>query len=566
MFNDSVLAEDKALLEIWRKRCNELYGDREFNAATDSGIEIKPLYTPADIERMEYKDIGLPGEYPLTRGPRPLMYQVEPWMLRTGYGYGTGEESRCRREFLAMIGVTEGASVDRPTHFTMALDLPTQRGYDADDPVARGRVGRDGMSISTIRDLEALFEGVPLDEVFTMFIAHDTSMACIAMYIVYAERQGVPPNKLRMKGCHPIYRWWGDQVGYPPKSAMKLMVELIKYSIQHMPLMMPQAIIGYNVGEAGGTAVQEVAFTLATAIAITDECIKAGLDPDDVVPRLYSHDHINMDFFEAIAKFRAKRRMWAKIFKERFGCQKPESLILTYIPQTGGSLLTAQEPFNNIIRATLMTLAGVLAGVDAIWTTHYDEGHGIPTDQSALIQARTQQVIYHETNIPSITDPLGGSYYVEWLTNKIEDEAYKLLQKIEDLGGYIKSWEEGWFRRELEISAFERERKMVSGERVVVGVNKYRLPEQPKIETFKFDTKIEEELIARVRKFKADRDSSKLPPALAELRAAAHKLNEGWPGSCGCLMPAIIDAFRADATLGEVQQVMREVFGYGYVY
>lgn len=567
MFTKDTLNEDERLRERWQRHCQERYGDIGLGATTESGIEVKPVYSPADIAHIDYRDIGLPGEYPFTRGHSPLRYQIQPWMMRIGYGYGAGADARERREFLARIGMSQGVGTDRPAPFTLLIDLPTQRGYDADEPAARGRVGCDGVSISTMRDLDLLFHGVPLDQVETIFISPDPSMAMLAHYIVYAERQGLPQQKLRLKACNLLYRqYFWDTISFPPQSATKLIVELIKYCTEYMPLVQCQSITGYNPGEAGANAFQEVAFTLAVAIAITEECIKVGLDPDDFVPRFYGHDHLSLDLWENVAKFRARRRLWAKIFKERFGCKKPESLCFKTWPQTAGSELTAQEPLNNIIRVTLMALAGVLAGVDGIWTASYDEALSIPSEEAAQIAVRTQQILYHETNIPHVSDPLGGSYYMEWLTSRIEEEATKLIGKIDELGGFVKCWEEGWFKQEIQRTANERRRRIDSGEKVVVGVNKYRLSEEgPEFRAFR-NPEIEEEAIARVRKFRTERDNDKTGAALTKLEAAAQSLTHDWPGSCGCLMPEIIDSVRADATLGEIMRVLREVYGYGYAY
>ncbi len=566
MFSEQVLNKVKALEEQWQRDCLEAYGEQEVKTATTtSGIPLKPVYTPTDSEGMEYGEIGLPGEYPYTRGHSPLRYQVEPWMMRIGYAFGSGEDTRRRREFLERLGMSQSVGTDRPAPFTLLIDSVTMQGYDPDEPEARGRVGRGGLSLSTMEDMEALCAGAPLDEVETILIAINSSMVAVAMYIVNAERHGVPQHKLRMKANNLLYgQWYWDIACFPPRGAMKLMVELIKYCHDFMPLVRHQSITGYNPAECGANAIQEVAFTLATAIAITDECIKVGLDPDVIVPGFYGHDHVGMDFFEEIAKFRAKRRMWAKIFTERFGCKNPESLCYKSWPQTAGSALTAQEPLNNIIRVTLMALAGVLAGVDGIWTVSYDEGLCIPTEEAAQIAVRTQQILYHETNIPHVVDPLGGAYYLEWLTNRIEEEVWKLLGQIDDRGGYIKCWDDGWLRREIERSANEHQRKVGNGEKVIVGANKYRLPEQPETRVFKVDPKVEDDAITRVREFRAGRDNEKTAQALSDVKVAAQRLVDDWPSSCGSLMPAVIDAFRADATLGEVQRLLKEVFGYGY--
>jgi methylmalonyl-CoA mutase N-terminal domain/subunit len=567
VFSKSVLDKNKVLEERWAENCIELYGDKEFKTVTDSGIELKPVYTAADIEGIEYEDIGLPGEHPFTRGCRPLQYQAEGWLVSQLLGYGMGKDGRDRRKLLESAGMPRTTTEKWPTRQVLVVDLPTQRGYDPDEPAAWGRIGRDGVSIPTIREMEALFDGIPLEDAETMFVCMNASLPLLAMYIVYAERRGVPQHKLRMRGHNQLYRWWCDDICFLPRGAMKLIVEQIKHSVEFMPLMRHTSIMGYGFSEGGATLVQEIAFMLATAIAFTDECIKVGLDPDDVVPGFYWHCCVGLNLFEEIAKYRALRRMAAKIFKERFGCKKPESLRIALTVQSGGSHLPAQEPLNNIMRNFIMVLAGVLGGVDAISTAGYDEAWCLPSDEAALIALRTQQIIYHETNIPAVADPLGGSYYIEWLTNKTEEEAYKLIQKVDEIG-YLKYWEEGWFRRELAKSANERQRKIEKGEKIIVGVNKYRLPreEEPELRMFKIDPKVDEEAIARVKKFRAERDSEKAARALAEMRVAAQRLNDGWPSSCGCLMPAMIDAFRADATLGEVNQVLREVFGYGYVY
>ncbi len=569
MFSESVIKENEAMVERWRKKCSELYGEREFKGQTYSRIELKPVYTPADIEGLDYKDIPLPGEYPFTRGHSPIQYQVKPWMMRIGYGYGSGQDTRERREFLASIGYSQEVGKDRPAPFILFPDIVGIRGYDPDEPAARGKVGRDGMTVSTVTELDEVFRNVPLDEVQTQFIAQSSSLAYNSMYIALAKRHGIPESKLRMKGSSNLYHsWWYDVASFPPQNALKLIVEQIKYFTKFMPLVQSHSICGYNAAETGATAAQEIAFMLAHTITVTEECIKVGLEPDDFIPRWYNHDHLTCDVFETIAKFRAKRRMWAKIFKERFGCKKPESLGLYFVPTTGGSVQTAQEPLNNIIRITIMALAAVLAGADGLWTQSYDEGLRIPSQEAVRIAIRTQQIIYDETNIPYVVDPMGGSYYVEWLTNRIEEDACKLLQEIDNLGGYMKCWESGWLRREIEISANERQRRIDSGEEVRIGQNKYRLPpeQQPKIQLHKVDPKVEEEAIARIRKFRAERDNEKTGAALAKMRIAAQKLVDDWPGSCGCLMPTIIDAFEADATLGEVQQVLREVYGFGYTY
>ncbi len=570
MFSKDTLVQNKLLEEEWQKKCAQMYGEDEFRAATSSGIPLKPVYTPADIGDMDYNATPLPGQYPYTRGLEPLGYRAEPWAMFTGFGYGSGSDTHDRWEYLRNLGAygRVGQDIGEATSFRLLIDLPTQRGYDPDEPEARGRVGGCGVSLSTLKDIEMLFSGVSLEDICVQFIAFDSSLTALAMYVVHAERRGIPQEKLFLRANNILYRQWHfDTISFPPKYATRLMVEQINHCVKHMPRVQHTSLDGYQIGEAGATPVQEVALTLATAIAVTEECIKAGLHPDDVVPGYYHHEWFGMDFFENIAKIRAKRRLWAKIFKERFGCRNPESLLCRILPQTGGTQSIAQEPLNNIIRATLMTLGCVLAGVDGIFTTSYDEPLCIPTEEAVRIAIRTQQIIYHESNVSYVTDPLGGSYYVEWLTNRIEEEVVRYLHKMDDLGGYLKCWESGWIRKELEKSANECQQKIDSGDTVIVGQNKYRLPdeEQPSVPLFPLhDAQAEEEAIQKMRKFRGERDSNRAKDSLDRLQQAAIAIAEAWPDSCGILMPAILEAVRADATLGEIQKVLQEVFGYVY--
>ncbi len=574
MFGEEVLNKIKALEEQWQRDCAELYKEREFKEMTTghARIPLKPVYTPLDIANIDFEDIGLPGEYPYTRGTNLRGYQAQPWMMRIGFGFGAGKDTRERWEHLRKVGMrlhigTEQGEEEFPK-FNILHDLPSQRGYDPDHPEAQGKVGQCGISVSTVRDMELLCEGLPLDKINITFIVLEPSLVFTAMYVTYAERQGYPPEVLRMETPHwPYGQWFCDVTAFPPENALKLMVENINYRIKHMPLTHHTSITGYNPGEAGANPIQEIAFLLAFAIEITEACVKAGLDPDDIAPRYYYHAHFGIDLFEGIAKLRAQRRMWAKVFKNRFGCKKPQSLKVVAFPQTSGLILSAQEPLNNVIRSTITTLGLVLAGVDGVWTSSYDEAYCIPSEEAAQIAVRTQQILYHETNIPSVVDPLGGSYYLEWLTNKMEEESWKLLEEVEKRGGAFKCWETGWLRRELERSANEWHASFRQGEKVMVGVNKYRLEEEScEIEVFEVDPGVEEEAIARVRRFREERDNQKVKEALAELTEVTERFIEEWPKSCGTLMPAILNAARANCTLGEMQGVLKEVCGHGYTY
>ena len=567
MFSKETLDKDNLMVENWHKQVAGM-DEEKLSAATAGGILLKPTYTAADIAGMKYEDVSLPGQYPYTRGNYPVHYQVQPWVMRHGHGFGTAGDTRKREEFFEALGgayhVGEKPE-DKPFAFTLALDLPSQCGYDPDALESQGRVGECGVSISNMWDLNDLFDNTKIENTEVIFITPDAALSFIAQYVARAYEIGWHDLILRLKSCNIFYhQWYWDTANFPPKYAMREGPELIKYLHENIPLAELQSITGYNPGEAGATPAMEVAFTLATAIAIIEECVKVGLKPDDVLPHFYGHDHLSMDIFRTAAKFRAKRRMWAKIFKERFGCQNPEALILRNYPQTAGALLPAQEPENNIIRAAIMTLAGVLAGVDGIWTASYDEALNIPSEQAVKLAIRTHQIIYHETGIPAVTDPLGGSYYVEWLTNRIEEEAYSLLEEVDKRGGYIKCWEDGWFRRMLAEEARRTQEAIDSGESVVVGVNKYVVEKEIPNAMFRIDPEAEKKAIARVEKFKEERDGKRTEKALAEVRKAAIKIKEEWPDSCGVLMPALIDAFRAQATIGETHGILKEVWGYGY--
>ncbi len=573
MFGEQTLEQVRAQEEEWQHSV-EGQEAAEPEATTFSGIKLKPVYSPGDIAEMKSDGAPLPGQHPYTRGINPLGYRAEPWAMFTGFGFSTGADTRKRWEFLRSIGASGRVSRDEEeemTSFRLFIDLPTQRGYDPDEPEARGRVGGCGISLSTMEDMKLLFDGVPLDKVYVQFIIFNSTMAAYSLYIAYAQTRGYSPDQLLIRGQNQFYTGGlhQDVVGFPPQSAIRLMTEYIHYYITNMPRSQHTSLNNYAIGENGANAIQQLAILTALAIAVTEECIRVGLDPDDVVPGFYTHEWGGIDLFEEVAKIRAKRRLWARLFKERFGCNKPESLQVKFLPQTAGSLYIAQEPLNNIIRATVMVLAGILAGVDGLHVCAYDEPLCVPTEEAVRIAIRTQQILYHETSLPHVADPLGGSYYVEWLTNRIEEEVLKYLAKMEELGGFVKCWETGWVRRELEMGANERQSKIDTGEIVIVGQNKYRLPDeqQPEISLFPaWDPKIEEEAIARVRKYREQRDQKRTDAALSRVRDAAQALTRDWPRSCGTLMPAVIDAFLNQATTGEVQKILQQAFGYTYYY
>ncbi|MEW6033725.1 MAG: methylmalonyl-CoA mutase family protein [Chloroflexota bacterium] len=564
MFTRRVQKEARELEQEWRKEYSRLYDGRECDLRTDSGIPLKPVYTPADVQKSDFRDIGMPGVSPYTRGTYPLLYQFSMWTTQQGMGYGLPEQTRERYDLLRQQGLDAHEGMV-PQYFVVP-DAVVQEGYDPDHPAARGQVGVVGSSWCNVKDMEVLFGGLPLDKTGVVFATYDSSLPTLAMYVACAENMGFYPEQLRGHTVANFYRQtcW-DLRSFAPENELKVATEYIRYCSHNIPRWSPISFQGYGFQEAGATPVQELAFMLATAVAFTDACVEAGLTADDFVGRYGFHVAIDDDFFEAIAKVRALRRMWARIAAERWGCKRPKSLATIIQTETAGTSLTAQQPLNNIVRAGIGTLAAVLAGATSIWTTHYDEALSIPTEESATLCLRTQQVIYHESNVAKVVDPLGGSYYVEWLTNRVEEEASKLMKRIEDIG-YLNCWRSGWFRRELERSSYEWRQALEKGERVKVGVNRYYTEEDMKPRLFRSDPKAEDVLVQRVREFRARRDSAKVQAALGELKKVAMEVKERWPKHNAELMPAVLDSVKANATLGEVMGVLKEVYGWAYTY
>ena len=562
MFKKDTLDEDTEMQKKWREKYSKLYKDKEFKATTASGIPVKPVYTASDIDHLDYSEIGIPGEYPFTRGIYPLQYQFQPWVNQMSLGYGLPEQTRERMDMLKEAGMKGYFGAQS---YNLPHDLVSKAGLDPDSPEAKGLVGRGGVNISTIDDLDRIFHDLPLDKTQIVQNIGSATMVGLAMYIVYAEGRGFSRDKLGGNSMNWLYKApFVDYAMFPPKSAFKLMAEFIKFCSRNMPRWNTTNIAGYFMEEAGGNAIQEAAFTMATGIAITEACVKAGLHPDDFLPRIGFQFAQGNDFLEEIAKIRAIRKMWAKINKERFGCENPRSMQVRMHIHTSGSSLMAQQPLVNIIRAAFHTLGAVLSGTNALHTSAYDEALGLPTEESATLALRTQQIVLDETHIPNVSDPLAGSYYLEWLTSKIEEEAMKLIEKIDEIG-YTKAWETGWFKNELASSAYKWREDMDKGDRVVVGVNKYVSDEEQKVPVFRIDPKIEQTAVERVREFRARRDSGKTGAALDRLKETAKKINDEWPNG-GDLMPSIIEAAKADATLGEMQGILKEVFGWGYAY
>ncbi|AVX20614.1 MULTISPECIES: methylmalonyl-CoA mutase [Carboxydocella] len=521
---------------------------RDSSFTTVSGLPINPLYTPADVANFDYeKDLGYPGEFPYTRGVQTTMYLGRLWTMRQFAGFATAKESNQRYKFLLSQGQT-GLSV--------AFDMPTIMGYDSDHPRAYGEVGRVGVAIDSLQDMEILFDGIPLDKVSTSMTINAPASVIWSMYIATAEKQGVPSHKLTGTIQNDILKEYIAQKSwiFPPEPSMRLITDIFKFAKDHVPKWNTISISGYHIREAGSTAVQELAFTLADGFAYVEAGIAAGLDVDDFAPRLSFFFNAHLDFFEEIAKYRAARRIWARRMKEKYKAKDPRSWLLRFHTQTAGCSLTAQQPENNIIRTAYEALAAVLGGTQSLHTNSMDEVLALPTEKAVTIALRTQQIIAHEIGVTNTIDPLAGSYFVEALTNKMEEEAEKYFAKIEELGGVLKAIEKGFFQKEIADAAYEYQKAIDSKRRIVVGVNQY-VDENEKldIEILKIDPRIEQEQVARLQKLREERDNLRVQECLAELRKAANTSDN--------LIPYILNCVRCYSTLGEIIQVMRDEFG-----
>ncbi|ASJ16905.1 methylmalonyl-CoA mutase [Thermococcus chitonophagus] len=523
--------------------------ERKERFLTDDGFEIKRIYTPADLgENWDYMEkLGFPGEYPFTRGVYATMYRGRIWTMRQYAGYATAEESNKRYKYLLSQGQT-GLSV--------AFDLPTQLGYDSDHPLAEGEVGKVGVAIDSLWDMRILFDGIPLDKVSTSMTINSTAANLLAMYILVAEEQGVPQEKLRGTVQNDILKEYIARGTYifPPQPSMRLTTDIIMYCAENIPKWNPISISGYHIREAGANAVQEVAFTLADGIEYVKAVIERGMDVDKFAPRLSFFFAAHNNFLEEIAKFRAARRLWAYIMKEWFNAKNPRSMMLRFHTQTAGSTLTAQQPENNIIRVAIQALAAVLGGTQSLHTNSYDEALSLPTEKSVRIALRTQQIIAYESGVVDTVDPLGGAYYIEWLTDHIFEEALKYIEKIQKMGGMMRAIERGYIQKEIAEAAYKYQKEIEEGKRIIVGVNKFVTDEPIEVEILKVDPSIREKQIERLKKLRSERDSKKVEEALDKLRNVAEKEDEN-------LMPYIIEAHRHLATLQEVTDVLREVWG-----
>ena len=513
---------------------------------TASGIEIQPVYDEESLGDWDPGNhLGAPGEYPFTRGIYPSMYRGRLWTMRQYSGFGTAEKTNERFKFLLDRGQT-GLSV--------AFDLPTQMGYDSDHPRAEGEVGGTGVAISSLADMEILFDGIPLDEVSTSMTINATAAILLLLYELVAEKQGISADRISGTVQNDILKEYAARGTYiyPPKASMRVITDLFEYCRTRVPKWNTISISGYHMREAGCTAVQEVAFTLANAIAYVQAALDAGLKVDEFAPRLSFFFACHMNFFEEVAKFRAARRMWARLMKERFGATDEKSLLLRFHTQTGGATLTAQQPENNVVRTAYEALAAVLGGTQSLHTNSFDEALSLPTEKAAKVALRTQQVLGYETGVTDTADPLGGSWFVESLTNEIEARAEELIERIDGMGGAVEAIEKGWMKREIEESAYLIQKAIEDGSRVIVGVNRY-VEEEEASEIYRPDPAIARTQVDRLRKVKKERDAKAVEAALNEVRGAA--------SSTSNLLHPIRHALSVYATLGEVCDVMREVFG-----
>ena len=513
---------------------------------TSSGIELKNHFRPEDAPVEVARDLGEPGQYPFTRGVYETMYRGRLWTMRQYAGFSTAAESNRRYKYLLEQGTT-GLSV--------AFDLPTQIGYDSDHELATGEVGKVGVAIDSLADMETLFDGIPLDKVSTSMTINATAAILLALYIAVAKKQGVAPDKLNGTIQNDILKEYiarGTYI-YPPKPSLRIITDIFSYCAREAPNWNTISISGYHIREAGSTAVQEVAFTLADGICYVQAAISAGLRVDDFAPRLAFFFNSHNNFLEEVAKFRAARRMWAKIMKERFGAQDAKSMMLRFHTQTAGSSLTAQQPEVNVIRTTMQALAAVLGGTQSLHTNGMDEALSLPTEDAARIALRTQQVIGYESGVADTADPLGGAYAIEYLTNEIERLALDYIQKIDEMGGMLSAIEAGWVQREIERAAYDYQKAVEAGTEVVVGVNRFQISEETSIPTLKIDPASEQAQQARVRGVRAERHQAAAVAALEAVEQAARSGEN--------LMPRIIAAVEAYATLGEIADAMRRVFG-----
>ena len=528
---------------------NEKYpqqSERAQRFSTISDMEVDPVYAPDDLNGSNLEGIGFHGEYPYTRGVYPSMYRGKYWTMRQFAGFGTPEDTNQRFKLL----LSEGQ-----TGLSTAFDMPVLMGYDADHPRSLGEVGREGVSVSTIEDMERLFNGIPLDKVSTSMTVNCTASVLLAMYIAVADKHGISRSQLSGTIQNDMLKEYIAQKEWicPPEPAVRIVTDMIEFCTKEVPRWHAVSISGYHIREAGSTAVQELAFTLADGIGYVQAGIERGLDVDDFAPRLSFFFDIHNDFFEEIAKLRAARRMWAKIMKERFGAKNPRSLLLRTHCQTAGVSLTAQQPVNNVVRVAIQALAGVLGGTQSLHTNSMDETLALPTEASVMVALRTQQIIAEESGVTNIVDPLGGSWAVEALTDRMEKDAFAYIDRIDELGGIISAINMGYPQKEIADSAYRYQQQLDAKEKVIVGVNAHEIPEEQPMETLKIHPEVERSQVAQAKQVKQERDSAQAEEHLGLVHAAARNGEN--------LMPVLIDAVKAYCTVGEISDVYREVFG-----
>jgi methylmalonyl-CoA mutase N-terminal domain/subunit len=530
----------------WLEKVYQQSAERSVRFSTLSDMEVEPLYTPEDVKAGYDTSLGHPGEYPYTRGVYESMYRGRLWTMRQFAGFGLAEDTNARFRFLLAQG-QDGLST--------AFDMPTLMGYDADHERSIGEVGREGVNVTSIHDVARLFDQIPMGKVSTSMTVNCSASALLAMYLVQAERTGVPWNQVNGTIQNDMLKEFTAQKEWicPPAPSLRIVTDMVEFCAKKAPRFHPVSISGYHIREAGSTAVQELAFTIADGLCYVQDAVSRGVDVDDFAPRLSFFWDLHSDFLEEIAKLRAGRRMWARFMKERFGAKNPRSLMLRTHAQTAGVSLTAQQPMNNIVRVAIQALAGVLGGVQSLHTNSMDETLALPTEQSVMVALRTQQIIAEETGVTNTIDPLGGSYTVEALTDRMEREALEYINKIDEMGGMLKAIEVGYPQREIAESAFRYQRQLEQGIKTVVGVNKYSIPEEIAIEVLKIDPLMEERQIQRVRKMKRERNSTALKEALKRV-AEACRSGEN-------LMDPICEAVRHDATVGEISDIYRAEFG-----
>jgi methylmalonyl-CoA mutase, N-terminal domain len=531
----------------WRRQLFEASPERQGELfSTISGVEVDPLYTAESVQIDEERDLGYPGVFPFTRGVYPSMYRGKLWTMRQFAGFGTAAETNERFRYLLDHG---------QTGLSTAFDMPSLMGYDSDHPRSLGEVGREGVAIDSLEDMETLFAGIPLGEVSTSMTINCTAPIALAFYACVAEEQGVPRSELRGTIQTDILKEYIAQKEwiFPPEPSMRLVTDMVEFCSQEMPKWHPISISGYHIREAGSNAVQELAFTLMNGFTYVEAAVERGLDVDDFAPRLSFFFNAHLDFFEEIAKYRAARRIWAKEMRERYGAKNPRSWLMRFHTQTAGVSLTAQQPEVNIVRTALEALSAVLGGTQSLHTNSFDEALALPTENAVRLALRTQQVIAHETGVVNTIDPLGGSYFVEDLTNRLEAEAYDYFDRIRALGGVVPAIKENFFQREIADASFRYQSEVEAKQRIIVGVNRYQQADDAELEILRIDPALETEQIERVKALRGRRDSAAAEATLARLRQGA----EGDEN----LMPLIVDAARAYVTMGEMCDVLREVWG-----